>query len=118
MHGYGGGGPVTKDMIQRNRQLAYVDNADVQISGHTHDSWITTDMKVSVDYAGRVVQRPVLTAKLPSYKDEYKTGIGGWHVATGKPPKPVGAMWLIIQPDWCSQNSRYYLRPTIIQADN
>ena len=28
-HGYGGGGPVTEDMIQSNRQRVYIENADI-----------------------------------------------------------------------------------------
>lgn len=93
-HGYGGGGPVTKDMIQRNRQLAYIDNADIIVSGHTHDQWVTKDMRLTLSGSDRVVQRPCVVVKCPTYKDEYKTGVGGWHIATGKPPKPIGAYWL------------------------
>jgi len=94
IHGYGGGGPVTKDMIQRNRQLAYVDNADIIVSGHTHDQWVTKDMRVTLNSHDHVEQRPCVVVKCPTYKDEYKTGVGGWHISTGKPPKPIGAYWL------------------------
>ena len=93
-HGYGGGGPVTKDMIQRSRQLAYVDNADIMCSGHTHDQWITKDMRIRLNEQGNVVHRPVVYVKCPTYKDEYRDGVGGWHIGTGKPPKPIGAYWL------------------------
>lgn len=93
-HGYGGGGPVTKDMIQRSRMLAYVENADIICSGHTHDQWVTKDMRISLGKGNTVIQKPVVVVKCPTYKDEYKTGIGGWHIATGKPPKAVGAYWL------------------------
>jgi len=93
-HGYGGGGPVTKDMIQRARQLAYVDNADIICSGHTHDQWVTRDIRIRCNNMGTVEQRPVTTVKIPTYKDEYKTGQQGWHISTGKPPKPLGALWI------------------------
>jgi hypothetical protein len=33
-HGYGGGGPATKDTIQAQRQLAYLENCDFLLSGH------------------------------------------------------------------------------------
>jgi len=36
--------------------------------------------------------------KLPTYKDEYGKGEGGWHIETGKPPKPLGAYWLRMFP--------------------
>lgn len=93
-HGYGGGGPVTKDMIQRNRMLAYVENADIIVSGHTHDQWVTKDMRIRLNSHDKVEQVPCVVIKCPTYKDEYKTGVGGWHIATGKPPKPNGAYWL------------------------
>jgi len=93
-HGYGGGGPVTKDMIQRSRQLAYIDNADIICSGHTHDQWVTKDVRIRLNTADFVEQRPCVVVKCPTYKDEYKSGVGGWHIATGKPPKPLGAYWL------------------------
>ena len=32
--------------------------------------------------------------KLPTYKEEYGDGFSGWHVETGKEPRPLGAWWL------------------------
>lgn len=93
IHGYGGGGPVTVDNIQAQRQLAYVD-ADILVSGHTHDSWTRDFMRVGLDAEWRPVQRLVQYAKIGTYKDEYGDGSHGWHVETGKPPKPKAAKWL------------------------
>jgi hypothetical protein len=94
MHGYGGGGPVTSDTIQAQRQRAYIDGADIMWSGHVHDMWAKQDMKTLITQEGRVVHRPVWYIKSPTYKDEYADGSGGWHIQTGKPPKPLGAWWL------------------------
>ena len=105
IHGYGGGGPVTKDMIQRQRQLAYIENADIMVSGHTHDSFVTKDSRVKLSQKGFVEHKQTYYVKLPSYKDEYKTGKGGWHIETGKPPKPNGAMWLRFFPVSKKRNS-------------
>lgn len=93
-HGSGGGGPVTKGMIQRNRQLTYIDNADIMLQGHIHEQWVTKDMRLRLNTAGQVIQRPCVVVRTPTYKDEYKHGEGGWHIETGKPPKPLGAYWL------------------------
>lgn len=93
IHGYGGGGPVTKDMIQRARQQQYVD-ADIYVSGHTHDQFTTPDMRICLTSHSKVQVKRTTYIKLPSYKDEYKKGQGGYHVEKGRPPKPVGAMWL------------------------
>ena len=94
MHGYGGGGPVTADTIQAQRQTGYIENADIMVSGHTHDSWTRQFMRVRLDSGGRVKRREIHYIKTGTYKDEYRDGSGGWHVETGKPPKPLGAYWV------------------------
>jgi len=38
-HGHGGGGPVTKGVIQTNRRSASIDGADLIWTGHVHESW-------------------------------------------------------------------------------
>jgi hypothetical protein len=99
MHGYGGGGPVTKDTIQAQRQQAYVEGADILFSGHVHERWCMEHMKVSIDERGEVKHRSIWYVKSGTLKEEYSSGKGGWHVGTGKPPKPLGAWWLKITFD-------------------
>jgi predicted phosphodiesterase len=91
-HGYGGGGPVTMDTIQAQRQRTYVENADVMVVGHTHDSWAVETVKIRLNDAGAVERRELWQVKTPTYKDECAGE--GWHAETGKPPKPLGAYWL------------------------
>lgn len=94
-HGWGGGGPVTMNTIQAaNRMPAMLDGADFIFTGHVHEWWSAVKERIGVNSAGRVEKRPLLIVQGPSYKDEYADGRGGWHVETGKPPKPVGAWWL------------------------
>lgn len=92
-HGWGGGGPVTQDVIQHQRRSAFMDT-DIVMSGHTHDSWLMERMKLRIDETGHIKKRTQLHLKVPTYKDDYGIGKGGWHVETGKPPKPTGAWWL------------------------
>lgn len=92
-HGYGGGGPVTRDTIQTNRQAVYLTNADFVVSGHTHDSFHLTIRRETLLANGRPVLREVEFLKCPGYKDEYSTG-KGWANMRGAPPKPLGAHWL------------------------
>ena len=106
IHGYGGGGPVTKDMIQSNRQLAYVRSADIMVSGHTHDSWVMQSPGLWLRDSGVVEQRTTHVVKVPTYKEEYGAGEKGWHVETGKPPKPIGCVWL-----------RWYWARGMVQVD-
>jgi predicted phosphodiesterase len=104
MHGYGGGGPVTQDVIQAQRQRSYIEGADIIVSGHTHDCWAMESVKLQLNGANVVEHRPVWNVKCPTYKEEYVSGESGWHVGTGKPPKPLGAWWLVFR--WDGTGSR------------
>jgi len=97
-HGYGGGGPVTRDVIQAHRQLAFLGNADILVSGHTHDSWHVVARTESLDMAGKPIIKDVDCIKIPGYKDEYAIG-RGWAVSKGMPPKPKGSWWLTFSVD-------------------
>lgn len=92
-HGYGGGGPVTKDVIQANRKAVYTD-ADIVWSGHTHDSWWLTQPKLEVSKNGSIRKRLQHHIKTPTYKDDYDAGHSNWANTKGHPPKPLGCMWL------------------------
>ena len=93
-HGYGGGGPVTKGVIQCNRQAVYVPDANIVCSGHTHDEWIFPLQRIRFGPTGQLTHDEQLHIKTPGYKEEYVDGFGGWHVERGAPPKPNGAAWL------------------------
>lgn len=97
IHGYGGGGPVTKGMIQTNRRANYID-ADIFVTGHIHESW-TLDIPRIKHENDRVIHYEQTHIQLPTYKDEYADGFGGWHVETGKPLKPIGATWLFFRKE-------------------
>lgn len=104
-HGYGGGGPVTRDMIQAaNRQMVYTD-ADIMISGHTHDSWGVSVRRETVNDAGKVMCKDIEVLKLGGYKDEFSAG-RGFAAHKGFPPKPLGAYWLTFTYRCPSQGPR------------
>ena len=92
-HGHGGGGPVTKGVIQTNRRAASID-ADIIFTGHVHEDWSLVTVREGITQSGCVVHRRQLHVCGASYKDEYGDGTTGWHIETGKPPKPLGALWL------------------------
>jgi hypothetical protein len=92
-HGYGGGGPVTRGVIQTNRRAVYVE-ADIIASGHTHDEWIVPIQRIRLNKSNQVEHTRQLHISTPGYKDEYADGNGGWHIERGGPPKPTGAVWL------------------------
>lgn len=93
-HGFGGGGPVTADMTQSYRMQNYLPDADIIWTGHVHDQWSRWIKRLRISAKDKVYQDEVLHLKTATYKEEYGVGEGGWHVRTGKPPKPVGAYWL------------------------
>jgi hypothetical protein len=92
-HGYGGGGPVTKGVIQSNRKAVYLPDADLVISGHVHEHWQLELMRLRVGRSSIYHDRQ-LHVCLPTYKEEMGTGFEGWHVEGGRPPKPQGACWM------------------------
>ena len=93
-HGAGGGGPVTKGVIQTNRQAVYLPDADIVVNGHTHDSWYVPIARERLTGRGVVTRDLIHFVRTPGYKDEYGDGDGGFHIETWKPPMPIGACWL------------------------
>lgn len=117
-HGYGGGGPVTKGVIQSQRQAVYDVDPDIVLSGHVHEQYIFPIEQVRLNDKGRIYQRTQYHVRIPSYKNEYKDGHGGWHIETGKPPKPIGAWWLNVKVTRAKINgaAETFLEPNFLMA--
>lgn len=113
-HGAGGGGPVTRGVIQTNRQAVYLPDADIVVNGHTHDAWHVPIQRERLSEAGVVYQDVQDHIRTASYKDEYRDGGDGWHVETWKPPKPIGACWLRFYHE--CKNRRARVKVEVIQA--
>lgn len=96
-HGSGGGGPVTKGVIQSQRQAVFLPDADIVVSGHVHEQYLIAHTQERITPKGRVFLKEQWHVRTPTYKDEYKDGNMGWHIETGKPPKPLGAWWLKVK---------------------
>jgi len=90
-HGAGGGGPVTRGVIQTNRQAVYLPDADIVLNGHTHDAWVLSIARERLNDAGRVTRDLVRFVRTPGYKDEYGSEFSVEH---WMPPKPLGCVWL------------------------
>lgn len=93
-HGYGGGGPVTRGVIQTNRMAVYLPDAHFVATGHTHDQYVVPIPRARLSSLGVPYSDEQVHIKIPTYKDEYGDGNGGWHVEGGRPPKPIGAVWI------------------------
>ena len=109
-HGAGGGGQVTKDSIQLHRRQSYVD-ADILASGHTHDLWAISDVRLSVNDVGRVQHTKTWGLKCGTLKQTYANGKSkglGFEQRQGHRPKPVGHCWLELS--WDSNRDRLDVR--------
>lgn len=109
-HGSGGGGPVTKGVIQAQRRAAIYPDADVVFTGHIHEQWAVDHVTERLTQNGTVHFKNQLHICGPTYKEEH--GQDGWHDQRGAPPKPIGAWWLRF---YNSSNSE--LRWQAIQAE-
>jgi hypothetical protein len=93
-HGAGAEAPVTRGVIQTNRQAVYLPDADIVVNGHNHNSYWVPIARERISQRGKQyidIQHHVRT---PGYKNEYGDGSTGWAVTKGMVPKPIGAVWL------------------------
>lgn len=93
-HGKGGGGPVTRGVIDTARQAVYLPDADIVVNGHTHDQYHLPIARERLTKNARVSRDVVHFIRTGTYKDEYGDGSGGWATEKGLPPKPLGCVWL------------------------
>jgi UDP-2,3-diacylglucosamine pyrophosphatase LpxH len=105
-HGSGGGGVVTKGVIQTNRRNAYIDGADIIVSGHVHEAWILETPKEEITHKGSIKRKIVTHVQTGTYKEEF-TGMG-WHVERGAPPKPLGSWWMRIYYDFKNKHEERF----------
>lgn len=92
-HGAGGGGPVTRGVISSNRMAVNYPDADIVLSGHTHDQWVVSVKRERITQEGVPYMDLAFHVRTPTYKDEYQTG-SGWAIEKGHNPKPLGCVWV------------------------
>ena len=93
-HGTGGGGPVTRGTIQTNRIAVMTPDANIVLTGHTHDEWTVTIPRQRITSHGKIYQDEQLHVRAPGYKDAWGDGSGGWEVERMLGPKALGSAWL------------------------
>lgn len=93
-HGWGGGGPVTKGVIQASRMAAYL-SSEVRIiyTGHTHDNWEFPNYIYGISKTGKPYIKEQTFIRGSGYKDEFSEQ-EGWHIRRGGGPKGTGAWWI------------------------
>ena len=96
-HGTGGGGAVTKGVIQDQRMIAMTEGYDIIWMGHVHELYHHVNMVEKYDsHQKRLFLKEVHQVRTAAYKEEYEDGFGGYHIEKGRPPKPVGGYWMKI----------------------
>jgi hypothetical protein len=110
MHGFGGGGIVTKGVIQFNRMSTFVEGADMVWMGHVHEDHELTYTIESLNTQNRVKLKDILMVRTPTYKEEYQDGKGGWHTERGSAPKCTGGRWLEMHPERVRKNDTETVR--------
>ena len=97
MHGFGGGGPVTKGIIQHTRMNTAIHGADALWMGHVHENYEQESVMEVLGSDYSIQLKPVLNLRTATYKEEYHEGRGGWHVERGSTGKPLGGRWLQLE---------------------
>lgn len=89
-HGYGGGGEVTRGMIDNNRTRGQY-MADIYVSGHIHRR--NSDENILTECVNnKIATRQQLFLRSGTYKEEHLPG--GWHAVQGRAGRPLGGWWL------------------------
>lgn len=103
-HGYGGGGEVTKGVIQAQRRAAKYPDAQFVVSGHIHSSYYVAHEQFRVNNAGTTWETEQEHYVCNTFKDEFKKGRGGYHVEKGRGPRLPSGWWCRLYV----RNRRYY----------
>jgi hypothetical protein len=109
-HGYGGGGPVTRGVIDFSRFLVDID-ADSIVAGHIHQRTLIESTRQRLTLHGIPRVRPIYLVRSASYKNECLTD--GWAVEKGMSSRPLGGWWLrlTINRDNGELNASYHNHP-------
>jgi hypothetical protein len=108
-HGAGGGGEVTRGMIDHSRTARHA-MADIYIQGHIHRRNLEENIIECLTSKGTWTLRKQYFLRASTYKRETK----GFHVEKGLGPRPLGGWWLHLEPH--ASNGKkwldYYPTPT------
>ena len=87
------GGIISKGTQSVMRFGAVVPDADMIVTGHTHDQWMMLHTRYKLNKVYDVTLEDQIHLKLGTYKNEFKTG-NGFAVEKIGLPKPVGG-WMV-----------------------
>jgi hypothetical protein len=92
-HGFGGGGAVTRGVIQNQRKDASIEGVDCIWMGHVHELYHLVTIKDIYNRNNKMpATRTVHHIRTSTYKQE--SSGNGWHEERGAPNKPLGGYWM------------------------
>lgn len=97
--GGGANAPVTRGVIETNRQAVYLPDADVVWNGHNHHGWIVPIARERLSNKGNVYQDLAWFVRTPGYESGYLLDDDGYAVQRALGPHPVGCIKLMLRFD-------------------
>jgi predicted phosphodiesterase len=95
-HGSGGEAPVTRGVIQTNRQAVYLPDADIVVNGHSHNQYWVPITRERLSNKGIHYFDTQHHVRTPGYMQSYGDGSTGWEVTRGGVPKPMGGCFVTV----------------------
>ena len=86
------GGVVSKGSQGVGRHGLVVPDADIVVTGHTHDRWIMEQPRYRLKQNGQVKVEQQVHVKSGTYKEEFEDG-GGWAIERIAMPKSASGGW-------------------------
>ena len=94
--GSGGRAPVTKGMIDTNRQAAFTTGADVVWNGHNHQAYVTVSPKEYAPARGGAPRtRLIWYVRTPGYEDTWHVNRNGFAAQRNLGPHPFGGVMMV-----------------------
>jgi hypothetical protein len=97
-HSGGSYGEVSKGVLGVGRMNGMVEGVDMIVSGDNHEKWLVYDGITTVDHKYNIINKEIPHVKIPTFKDEYKDGHGGYHVEKNRKYKPTGFVEVTYTP--------------------
>lgn len=98
--------PVSKGVIQTNRQGVYLPDADIVLNGHTHTNYWLAIPRIRLSNKGEPYNDLCHFVRTPGYKRP-----GAWELSKGMQPKAVGCVFLRL--GWYNDRPTVHITPEI-----
>jgi len=97
--GGSGNAPVTRGVIDTNRQAVYLPDAHVVWNGHNHHGWVVPIARERISSMGSVYTDMAWFVRTPGYKAEYEGSNVGYAAQKAMGPRPRGCVVITLEYD-------------------